>query len=167
MAVERLGIARTWAVLEKADIAVLLIDAQHGIGQLEQQKILERLPSIPLLTVHNKIDLAGDTPKLAGNGNEIWLSAKSGAGVELLRQQLLVLAGWRSQGEGVLIARARHLDALRRTQVYIEQAHKAGRELEFFAEELRLAQVTLSEITGEFSSDDLLGVIFSQFCIGK
>lgn len=164
--VERLGIARTWAVLDKADIAVLLIDANHGIG-MQERRILERLPSIPLLTVHNKIDLAGEMPRVTGNGGELWLSAKSGAGIELLRQRLLELAGWQNQGEGVFIARARHLEALRRTQVHIGQAREAGRQLEFFAEELRLAQECISEITGEFSSDDLLGVIFSQFCIGK
>lgn len=164
--VERLGIARTWAVLDKADIAVLLIDANHGIGMQERQ-ILERLPSIPLLTVHNKIDLAGETPRASVNGSELWLSAKSGAGIELLRQRLLELAGWQNQGEGVFIARARHLEALRRTQAHIGQARQADRQLEFFAEELRLAQECISEITGEFSSDDLLGVIFSQFCIGK
>lgn len=164
--VERLGIARTWAVLDKADIAVLLIDANHGIGMQERQ-ILERLPSIPLLTVHNKIDLAGEMPRASVNGSELWLSAKSGAGIELLRQRLLELAGWQNQGEGVFIARARHLEALRRTQAHIGQARQADRQLEFFAEELRLAQECISEITGEFSSDDLLGVIFSQFCIGK
>lgn len=164
--VERLGIARTWAVLDKADIAVLLIDANHGIGMQERQ-ILERLPSIPLLTVHNKIDLAGEMPRASVNGSELWLSAKSGAGIELLRQRLLELAGWQNQGEGVFIARARHLEALRRTQAHIGQAREADRQLEFFAEELRLAQECISEITGEFSSDDLLGVIFSQFCIGK
>lgn len=164
--VERLGIARTWAVLDKADVAVLLIDANHGIGMQERQ-ILERLPSIPLLTVHNKIDLAGEMPRASVNGSELWLSAKSGAGIELLRQRLLELAGWQNQGEGVFIARARHLEALRRTQAHIGQARQADRQLEFFAEELRLAQECISEITGEFSSDDLLGVIFSQFCIGK
>lgn len=164
--VERLGIARTWAVLEKADIAVLLIDAKHGVSD-QEAAIIQRLPAIPLLTVHNKIDLADELPRHSADGKEIWISAKSGAGIDLLRQQLLALAGWRSQGEGVFIARARHLDALRRTRMHLEQAQVDGRQLEFFAEELRLAQEAVSEITGEFSSDDLLGVIFSQFCIGK
>jgi tRNA modification GTPase len=165
--VERLGIARTWAVLDKADIAVLLVDATHGVGQ-QEATILARLPEIPLLTVHNKIDLAGETPRVVPDAKEIWLSAKSGAGIELLRRELLALAGWRSDaGEGVFIARARHLDALRRAGGSLDRARSAGRQLEFFAEELRLAQDALSEITGEFGSDDLLGVIFSQFCIGK
>jgi tRNA modification GTPase len=164
--VERMGIARTWAVLEKADIAVLLIDANHGVGEREAE-ILAQLPVIPRLTVHNKIDLAGESPRASPDGQEIWISAKSGAGIELLRRQLLELAGWRNQGEGVFIARARHLDALRRAGRSLEAAAAAGKQLEFFAEELRLAQDAVSEITGEFSSDDLLGVIFSQFCIGK
>jgi len=164
--VERLGIARTWAVLEKADIAVLLIDANHGVGVAEAH-ILERLPAIPLLTAHNKIDLADEVARISADGKEIWISAKSGAGIDLLRRQLLALAGWTSQGEGVFIARARHLDALRRAGERLELARSAGRQLEFFAEELRLAQDAVSEITGEFGADDLLGVIFSQFCIGK
>ncbi len=164
--VERMGIARTWAVLEKADIAVLLIDANHGVGEREAE-ILAQLPVIPRLTVHNKIDLAGENPRVSPDGQEIWISAKSGAGIELLRRQLLELAGWRNQGEGVFIARARHLDALRRAGRSLDAAAAAGKQLEFFAEELRLAQDAVSEITGEFSSDDLLGVIFSQFCIGK
>lgn len=164
--VERLGIARTWAVLDKADIAVLLIDATHGVGN-EEASILQRLPDIPLLTVHNKIDIAGEAPRAMSDSNEIWLSAKSGAGIELLRRRLLEIAGWSGEGEGIFIARARHLDALRRAGKSLERACSAGQQLEFFAEELRLAQDALSEITGEFRSDDLLGVIFSQFCIGK
>lgn len=164
--VERLGIVRTWAVLDKADIAVLLVDAGHGVGD-QETAILERLPDIPLLTVHNKIDLADEAPRAAPDGKEVWLSAKSGAGIELLRRQLLGLAGWRSEGDGLFIARARHLDALRRAGESLESARSAGQQLEFFAEELRLAQDALSEITGEFGADDLLGVIFSQFCIGK
>lgn len=164
--VERLGIARTWAALENADIAVLLIDANHGISDREAE-ILRRLPSIPLLTVHNKIDLANETARISPDTKEIWISAKSGAGIDLLKQQLLVLAGWRDQGENVFIARARHLDAIRRAGERLIEAQNAGRQIEFFAEELRLAQDAISEITGEFSSDDLLGVIFSQFCIGK
>ncbi len=164
--VERLGIARTWAVLEKADIALLLIDSNHGIGEPEA-KILAQLPSIPRLTLHNKIDILGETARVSEDGKEIWLSAKSGAGIDLLRRQLLEVVGWHSQGEGIFIARARHLDALRRAGDRLQAAAAAGKQLEFFAEELRLAQDAVSEITGEFSSDDLLGVIFSQFCIGK
>jgi tRNA modification GTPase len=164
--VERLGIARTWAVLEKADIALLLIDSNHGIGE-QEAIILAKLPPIPRLTLHNKIDILGEEARVSEDGKEIWLSAKSGAGIDLLRRQLLEVVGWHSQGEGMFIARARHLDALRRARDRLQAAATAGKQLEFFAEELRLAQDAVSEITGEFSSDDLLGVIFSQFCIGK
>lgn len=164
--VERLGIARTWAVLDKADVALLLIDSKHGIGD-QEAKIIAQLPSIPLLTIHNKIDILGEAPRASPDGKEIWISAKSGDGLDLLRRKLLELAGWNSQGEGVFIARARHLEALRRAGDRLAAASSAGRQLEFFAEELRLAQDAICEITGEFGSDDLLGVIFSQFCIGK
>ena len=164
--VERLGIERTWAVLEKADLAVLLTDAQHGVGE-QEAAILDRLPAIPVLTVHNKNDLTETACRDSEDGREIWLSAKTGMGMDLLRRRLLELAGWQSAGEGMFTARARHLDALRRARSHLETARKSGEQLEFFAEELRLAHEALGEITGEFSADDLLGVIFSQFCIGK
>lgn len=164
--VEIIGIARTWAVLDKADIAVLLVDANHGVGEKESA-IVKRLPNIPLITIHNKIDLAGQAARLIQETNEIWLSAKTGEGIEILRRRLLELAGWRLSGEGTFIARARHMVALRRAGKSLEMARGAGQQIELFAEELRLAQDSLSEITGEFTSDDLLGVIFSQFCIGK
>ena len=164
--VERLGIERAWAALEKADVAVLLTDAQHGVGN-QESAILARLPAIPVLTVHNKIDLTGEPPRLGADGSELWLSARSGAGMEVLRRRLLELAGCQSGGDGVFTARARHVDAMRRARTHVAEARNTGPRLEFFAEELRLAQEALSEITGEFTADDLLGVIFSQFCIGK
>jgi len=164
--VERLGIERAWAALEKADVAVLLTDAQHGVGEAEA-RILARLPAIPVLTVHNKIDLASEACRESRDGREIWLSALTGEGLPLLRRRLLAMAGWQSAGEGVFSARARHLEALRRAHDHLEAARESGRQLEFFAEELRLAHEALGEITGEFTADDLLGVIFSQFCIGK
>ena len=164
--VEKLGIERTWAAVEKADLAVLLTDAQHGVGEREAG-ILARLPGIPVLTVHNKVDLTGEPARASAEGGEIWLSARTGEGLDLLRGRLLELAGWRSAGEGAFTARARHLEALRRARAHIDGARAAARQLELFAEELRLAQDALAEITGEFSADDLLGVIFSQFCIGK
>jgi tRNA modification GTPase len=164
--VERLGIQRTWAAVDKADMALLLIDAQHGVGPAEAA-ILGRLPEIPVLTVHNKIDLNAEQPRLSADGSEVWISARQGQGMDLLRQRLLEMAGWQQQGEGVYTARARHLDALNRAGSHLEAARHAARQLEFFAEELRLAHEALGEITGEFTADDLLGVIFSQFCIGK
>lgn len=162
--VEQLGIARTWAAVEKADVALLLVDAAHGVGAHEAA-ILERLPAIARLTLHNKIDVTGEGPRAVGD--EIWLSARTGAGVDLLREKLLEAAGWRAAGEGAFMARARHLDALGRAAGHLAAARGAAAQLELFAEELRLAQAALSEITGEFSADDLLGAIFSSFCIGK
>jgi tRNA modification GTPase len=164
--VERMGIQRTWAAVEKADVALLLIDAQHGVGAAETA-ILERLPRIPVLTLHNKIDQTGESPRVSEDGQALWLSAKSGTGLDLLRHRLLELAGWQQRGEGVFTARARHLDALGRAGQHLEAARAVGTQLEFLAEELRLAHEALGEITGEFTADDLLGVIFSQFCIGK
>ena len=163
-AVERLGIARTWEALGKADAALLLVDAAHGLTE-EEQKILTRVPAIPRITVHNKIDLYDESPRLAGE--EVWLSAKTAAGMDLLQQKLLELAGWQASGEGAFMARSRHLDALGRAASHLQRAREAKAQLELFAEELRLAQSALSEITGEFSADDLLGEIFSSFCIGK
>ena len=163
-AVERLGIARTWAAVENADVALLLVDAAHGLGG-QEAGILARLPKLTRLTIHNKIDVTAEAPRVIGD--EIWLSAKTGDGVELLREKLLEAAGWQAAGGGAFMARARHLDALARGATHLAAARKATGQLELFAEELRLAQAALSEITGEFSADDLLGEIFSKFCIGK
>ena len=163
--VEQLGIARTWAAVDKADVALLLVDAAHGLGEHEAA-ILARLPDVARLTIHNKIDVTTEVPPRA-EGDEIWLSAKTGAGVELLREKLLEAVGWQAAGEGAFMARARHLDALGRAARHLAAARDSAAQLELFAEELRLAQAALSEITGEFSADDLLGEIFSKFCIGK
>ncbi|MBI3431691.1 MAG: tRNA uridine-5-carboxymethylaminomethyl(34) synthesis GTPase MnmE [Hydrogenophilales bacterium] len=163
-AVEQLGIARTWAAVDKADVALLLVDAAHGMGEREAA-ILARLPKVTRLTLHNKIDVTGEAPRAADN--EVWLSAKTGAGVELLRDKLLETAGWQAAGEGTFMARARHLEALGRAADHLSVARESTGQLELFAEELRLAQAALSEITGEFTADDLLGEIFSKFCIGK
>lgn len=163
-AVEKIGIARTWAALDNADVALLLVDAAHGVGA-DEQAILARLPAVARLTIHNKIDATHEQPRAVGD--EIWLSAKTGAGVELLREKLLAEAGWQAAGEGAFMARARHLDALSRAAVHVAAAREDVAQLELFAEELRLAQSALAEITGEFTADDLLGEIFSKFCIGK
>ena len=162
--VEQLGIARTWGAVERADVALLLVDAAHGLTP-QEDAILQRLPPIPRLTVHNKIDLSGEPAREAGG--EVWISARSGEGMDLLQRKLLELAGWQSAGEGVFMARSRHLDALARAARHLERARLVAVQLELFAEELRLAQAALSEITGEFTADDLLGEIFASFCIGK
>jgi len=164
--VEQMGIARTWAAIEQAGIALLLVDSQHGLGK-EERNIIEKLPvDIARITVHNKIDLSGETPRCE-TGNEIWLSAKTGEGIDLLRAELLRIAGWQPAGESGFMARRRHLDALSRAQSRLQAAQSLSGQLELQAEELRLAQEALSEITGEFTPDDLLGEIFSRFCIGK
>ncbi|MHB1186006.1 tRNA uridine-5-carboxymethylaminomethyl(34) synthesis GTPase MnmE [Thiobacillus sp.] len=162
--VEKIGIARTWAAVEKADVALLLVDAAHGLGEREAV-ILQRLPQVARLTIHNKIDVTFDAPRAAGD--EVWLSAKTGDGVDLLRDKLLEAAGWQAAGEGAFMARARHLNALGRAAGHLAAARESAAQLELFAEELRLAQAALSDITGEFTADDLLGEIFSKFCIGK
>lgn len=172
--VERIGIARTWQELAHADVVLHLVDA--SVDDQDQTlplsaAIASRLPAqVPTLVVHNKIDLIAAPPR-AIEGQAVWLSAKSGAGIDLLRAQLLQLIGWHASGESVFIARERHLQALRNAQSALDAAAQfaaqGASQLELLAEELRLAQNELSQITGHFSADDLLGVIFSQFCIGK
>ena len=166
--VEKIGIERTWREIERADVLLLLTDAQHGIGVAEQA-ILERLPAgIRRITVENKIDLTGRLPKRREDegGVSVALSAKAGQGIELLKQELLAVAGWHP-AEDVFIARERHLEALSETRTHLEMAEAQLPRLELFAEEMRLAQQSLNRITGEFTADDLLGEIFGRFCIGK
>lgn len=170
--VERIGIERTWREIEKADLILLLVDARTGVTAADRA-IVDRLPA-PLrrITVENKVDLAGMPPgrRQDDEGVVVALSARDGAGVDLLRQELLAVAGWH-QAEDVFIARERHLRALALARDHIGAARSVVSgpvpALELFAEELRLAQQALGQITGEFTADDLLGVIFSRFCIGK
>ncbi len=164
--VEQMGIARTWTAVEKAGIALLLVDSQHGLGEAEL-KIIDKLPAgITRITVHNKIDLSGEAPRCE-SGTEVWLSARTGEGIDLLCAELLRIAGWQPTGEGGFMARRRHLAALGCAQSHLNMALEISGQLELQAEELRLSQEALSEITGEFTPDDLLGEIFSRFCIGK
>lgn len=167
--VEKIGIARTWSAIRQANAALLLVDAAKGIAPADLEIMAKLPPSQPLLRVFNKIDLLGQTPRVdaAGGSVNIYLSAKTGAGVDLLHEHMLQAVGWQAGGEGVFMARARHLSALREAKERLAQAADCKGRVEFFAEELRLAQNALSSITGEFSSDDLLGEIFSRFCIGK
>ena len=167
--VERIGIARTWAAARDADLVLLIVDAQLGMTA-EDRAILDRLPpELPRLIVHNKIDLAGKPPATSRSGSvtDIWLSAKHGVGIDALRESLSAAIGWKGAEEGVFLARERHLSALEVASHHLEHAAGAGDHLEIYAEELRLAQVALNTITGEFTADDLLGEIFSRFCIGK
>lgn len=167
--VEKIGIERTWAAIRIADLVLLVIDATQGENESDR-KILQGLPSsLPCIKVMNKIDLLARAAarEQRDNTTRIWLSAKSGAGVDLLRKSLLEAVGWDGGGEGVFIARERHLRAIEQAQAYLLRAGNHRDELELFAEELRLAQQSLSTITGAYTADDLLGEIFSRFCIGK
>ena len=166
--VERLGIARTWRELGRADVVIMMFDAGTG-ATAEDREILARLPpETKRIHVFNKIDLAGLQPALRnGDPQEILLSAKMDAGIDLLRSALLRAAGWEKAGESLFVARERHLRALTEAGERLSAAAARQGQLEFFAEELRLAQEALCGITGEFSADDLLGEIFSRFCIGK
>ena len=166
--IEKIGIARAWREIERADLVLLLVDARSGVGQAEQA-ILGKLPeNLARVTVYNKIDLAGRSAERhdEGCGVAISLSAKQGEGVELLRSELLRIAGWHPS-EDVFIARERHLRALAETAEHIAAARAQLRQLELLAEELREAQAALGTITGQVSADDLLGKIFGRFCIGK
>lgn len=166
--VENMGIERARQTLGRADLILLLLDATLGMTA-QNQTILAELPAgIPLLLVYNKADLLeGKSLELSAEPPSILVSARTGAGIEQLRERILAAAGWRDQEGGAFMARERHLRALRSAQVHLEQAAAALSRAELFAEELRLAQRALNEITGAFTSDDLLGEIFSQFCIGK
>jgi tRNA modification GTPase len=170
-AVEQIGIARAWGQIGEADAVVFLHDLTRAASPEYQQgdaAIAAKLPKdVPVVEVWNKadaVDLRAPTPALL-------LSAKTGQGLDALRRKLLEIAGWQAAPEGVFIARERHLHALRRVDAHLMEAAgllaRQAQALDLLAEELRLAQNALSEITGEFSADDLLGVIFSRFCIGK
>jgi tRNA modification GTPase len=169
--VERLGIARTWAAIEQADVVVIMVDARQGEVAADRE-ILEKLPAgVPRIRVENKIDLVPRAPRLerASDGcTVVGLSARTGAGVDLLRQALLESVGWHGgANEGMFMARERHVHALQRAQSHLERAAEQMNNLELFAEELRLAHLALGAVTGEFTPDDLLGEIFKRFCIGK
>lgn len=167
--VEKIGIARTYQASESAHIALLLVDAAHGIGE-EEKSILARLPAeTEKIWVHNKIDVSSEMPQVLSRNDEthIYLSAKTGDGLDGLKAALLDLVGYQQNSEGVFMARARHLDALHAVDHHLSASLAKINDAELVAEELRLAQDALSQITGEFTPDDLLGEIFSQFCIGK
>jgi tRNA modification GTPase len=174
-AVEIIGIERAWEAIATADMVLFLHDltrtdeAGYQAADADiRANLVHRLPSgAPVLDVWNKADAVSGTARADG----LTLSAKTGGGLDRLRQALLAAAGWQAPAGGSFIARERHIQALRRVEAHCREAalHLASRAqaLDLLAEELRLAQGALGDITGEFSSDDLLGVIFSQFCIGK
>jgi len=176
--VEKIGIERTWSEIGRADVVLHLLDARVGMTE-EDHHIAARFPSgVPVVRVLNKTDLTDAAPSMntiddnpGADLSEVRLSAKKGEGIGLLRTELLRIAGWQAGAESVYLARERHLIALRAAQEHLEtaaqHADQNAQALDLFAEELRLAQEQLNSITGEFTSDDLLGVIFSRFCIGK
>ncbi len=166
--VEKIGIERAWAEMVKADLILLLVDdTRHD--EPENADILARLPShLPRITVHNKVDLSGKQP--GKQGEHLYISAKQSLGIDALRAELKARMGYQGEAEGTFMARRRHLQALETTQAAVERAELQLREFnagELMAEELRTAQDALGQITGRFTPDDLLGEIFSSFCIGK
>ena len=185
--VERIGIERAWGQIDRADAVLFMHDltrcAQPDYAQADAaiaRQLAQRVGAqVPVIDVWNKTDAPGasavpprdgaqhETPRHAA----VALSAKTGAGLEALRRTLLDIAGWQSAPEGLFIARERHVQALRRVEAHLGEADvrlaQQAAALDLLAEELRLAQNALNEITGEFTPDDLLGVIFSKFCIGK
>ena len=167
--VETIGIARTWEAIEQADVTLLIVDAREGVTPADLA-IVKRLPGkLEAVTVFNKIDLSGGAPCAEDDqqGRRVHLSAKTGEGIDALRQVLLELAGWQSETEDIFMARERHLVALEHVAGALERAAQTTLHTELFAEELRLAQRELDSITGEFTADDLLGEIFARFCVGK
>lgn len=169
--VEKIGIARTWKEIEQADVIIRLVDGRLGVTENDLE-INDRLPAgIPVVWVYNKVDLlerdAGLSEESDTGAVRIWLSARTGAGLDLLKKTLLKIAGWENSGEDVFLARERHLEALRSASAHLALAQDVYVQTELLAEELRLAQDSINTITGEFGADDLLGVIFSRFCIGK
>jgi tRNA modification GTPase len=171
--VERIGIERTWGEVGKADVILHLLDASKGPTR-EDEDIVAAFPhGVPVVRIWNKIDLSGHKAAVeqTADATHIYLSAAEKAGIDLLRAELLRIAGWQQTGESLYLARERHLIALREARKHLdvaaEHAAQNDQSLDLFAEELRLVQDHLSSITGQFTPDDLLGVIFSRFCIGK
>ena len=177
--IEKIGIERAWAEISTADVVLFLHDLTRmgtpayddSDAQIAQALSLRLSRGIPVIDVWNKYDAVPEPAIPATSDQGLVLSAKTGDGLPALRARLLQAVGWQAGAEGVYIARERHLNALGRVRAHFEcaqdQLQANTPALDLLAEELRLAQGALNEITGEFSSEDLLGVIFSRFCIGK
>ena len=174
--VEKIGIERSHKAVQEADVALILIDPKEGINS-KTKAILDTLPeSLKRIEIHNKIDLTGEAATqlsgslhtASGADTIIKLSAKHGNGLDILKEALLEQIGWQGESESLFLARSRHLNALHQAETELNNAALcSNNQIELLAEHLRLAQLACSEITGEFTADDLLGVIFSRFCIGK
>lgn len=174
--VERIGIERAWKEIEQADHVLFMVDSTTTNATEPQEiwpEFMARLPDeLPVTVIRNKADMTGEPVEFVDNARYplIRLSAREEKGIDLLRDHLKEAIGFNSNTEGGFLARSRHLQALNAAAVHLEQGYDQlvnARSGELLAEELRLAQQELSEITGEFTSDDLLGRIFSSFCIGK
>nr|WP_309546202.1 tRNA uridine-5-carboxymethylaminomethyl(34) synthesis GTPase MnmE [Providencia rettgeri] len=174
--VERIGIERAWKEIEQADHVLFMVDSTTTNATEPQEiwpEFMARLPDeLPVTVIRNKADMTGELVEFIDNTRYplIRLSAREEKGIDLLRDHLKETIGFNSNTEGGFLARSRHLQALNAAAVHLEQGYDQlvnARSGELLAEELRLAQQELSEITGEFTSDDLLGRIFSSFCIGK
>jgi tRNA modification GTPase len=172
--VESRGIERSWEAIRSADLVIFLRDAltpeAHDV-ELKEQILQAIPPRCPVLEVGNKADLLEPNLKAALAAQALLISAKTGEGVDALKVKILTLVGWGGPQEGLILARRRHLDCLERAADHLQLAETFATHgnisLELFAEELRLAQDQLGQITGKLLPDDLLGKIFSQFCIGK
>ena len=172
---EKIGIERAWHAIGEADAVLFVHDLTRcdateyeAADAVIARAMTRKLPQhVRVVDVWNKADAAPAGTSARG----VMLSAKTGAGLDALRHQLLELAGWQPGAEGIFAARTRHVQALRQALKHLDMCaqhlSQQAQALDLLAEELRLAQNAVSEITGEFTSDDLLGVIFSSFCIGK
>jgi tRNA modification GTPase len=173
--VEQIGIERTWKSVEQADLVLHLMDATQGSSISDTDELLiKKIQSVaakqvPIKMIWNKIDQAKNAP--TSDGEHFYVSAKTGQGLDLLKKELLRVAGWQPEAEGGILARKRHIEALLEAEGHIQVSLRLLKEqsfsVELAAEEMRLAQEALSKITGQFLPDDLLGKIFSTFCIGK
>lgn len=167
--IESIGISRTWEEISTADVVLHLIDSTQPDSQLDEKIESRRSRQSIVLQVFNKLDLLSAPANIPEQA--IRISAKTGAGLEQLQQKLLEIAGWNPGQESPWLARQRHIDALEQSRMHLqiaqEHASENDRVLDLFAEELRLAHESLGQITGKMTPDDLLGEIFSRFCIGK
>jgi tRNA modification GTPase len=160
--IERIGIERTQRELERADLVLAVFEA--GTPATE----LEHVPGgVARIDIYNKADLVPGFEPPAGASRAVAVSAKTGQGLDDLRNAILQAAGWSSASESVFLARERHLRAFEATRAHLEAAAQETQRFELLAEELRLAHTALASITGEFTADDLLGEIFARFCLGK
>ena len=170
--VEKLGIEKTWESIKEADITLIIVDVTDNNFNFEN-KLKKELPEDnEIIVIRNKIDLLKQQSRVDEQNNvtEIFISAKKGNGIELVEKEIIKIVHKEersSNNEDLFMARTRHIEALERVKSALKKALLNLQSSELVAEELMIAQKSLSKITGEFSSDDLLGHIFGQFCIGK